>query len=557
MKFNTLRYLALPWFLFFCAVIATMIVEGTKIYLGPEYDIYYQGVFVAGILVCLFFNLRTLSKAGIWLADSLPYSVRRKPWVSYVKATLAILIAGAAYSVGQLGWVPVFWQGFVIPITFMICLFVTVWNLMGPLLIFCSRLAFSCLSAFVFSWPVFALVPITALFLGNSVVKAYQESRPDFAFSRPSTSAPVVATDGAEEKKEESITATHKTALELQEAAATASSCSQKGKLVQANLTSDGDADIVYWAIRAAGCANLKNVIALSKLADIMMKHPNALVRAAAINQMASFDRESVKRIGYLLVKRMGESEPPQVIEAAAGLLLKLGEDEKAWVSKKMTVLLNIPKTSVLAAKILVSKLKREDLITEFVTKNLSAASSQKERAISMICSLSEPNRMLAVPHIDLIMASIKKADMSDPAVKALECLGQPSLDSLRREIAKPEKIDKLMATKVFAQSTWKDKGAVLETSSKCVRDSDEETRQWCGQALGKVGVAAIPTILELLKSNEATAKESATHALTFFTDNEAKEELIKERTKNSGWMANQKNLELARAIDQALLNMH
>lgn len=556
MKFNTLRFLTLPWFVFFCCVIATIIVEKTQIYLASDYDVYYQGAFFLGIVLCLFYNLRTLTKSGIWLADSLPYSVRRSPWASYLKAFLAFFIAGAVYSAGQLSWIPVFWQGFVIPAIFTICLFVIIWSLMGPLLIFCSRLPFSRFSAFVFSWPIFVLVPITAVFLGNSIVKSYQESRPDFAFSRPSVVAPKVDTVESEVGKLETIQAKHSTAVELQEASASAELCSQKSKLVQASLTPDGDADIVFWAIQSVKCAAIKNVIALSKLTDIMMKHRDVSVRAAAIRGLSNFEREGVKRIGYLLVKRMGEDEPPVVIEAAAEVLLKLGEEERAWVSKKMTILLSNPKTSALAAKILVTKLKREDLITEFVTKNLTDESNQKDRAISMICSMTVQNRKLVEPHIELIMSSVKKSDASGAAVRALECLGNSGLESLRQEITNPQKLDKVVATKIFAEANWSDKKGVLETASQCVHDSSKEIRRWCSQALGKVGVSAIPVILELLKSGDSQARNSATYALSFFTDGEAKQELINERTRNSGWMANQKNLELARAIDKALVNL-
>src|SRR5690606_7119388 len=143
-----------------------------------------------------------------------------------------------------------------------------------------------------------------------------------------------------------------------------------------------------------------------------------------AITQMTHYGVDKVKPLGYLLVKRISENEPLPVIEAASLVMMKLGDDERAWVSKRLTNLLENPKTSALASKILVSKFKREDLVTEFVTTNLTLESARKDHAISMICSLSKNSRKLAEPHIDIILSSIKTGDTADPAVKALECLG-------------------------------------------------------------------------------------------------------------------------------------
>lgn len=558
MKFNTLRYLVLPWFLLFCTIIVAMIIEGTYFQLDEVYHQYYLGVLGLGVFLCLSSNLRTLTKAGIWLAHSLPSNLRSRPWWWIFRAILAVVFASAFFEVGKLSWMPLIWQGAVIPVVFTICLFVTIWSLMGPILAFCSRVPFSRFSAFVSSWPIFILVPITAVFVGRTIVTAYNESRPDFAMSQtllPKGETEEVAAVAAVDVE---IVAKSKTAIELQEAVASGAPCPDKSKLIQNTLTPNGESDSVYWAVRALKCTEMKSVVGLPKLADIMLKHSDPKVRAAAISAMPKFGTTDVKRIGYLLVKRLGEKEPLEVIEAAAGVLIKLGEEEKAWVTKRLTALMDIPRTSALASKILAQKLKREDLVSEFVAKNLTEGSADRKRAISMVCSLSEQGRAIAIPHIDGIVASIQTGDAQDPALKALECLGQPAFESLRKELQTPQKLEKQVAARAFAEGEWKsDDKLVLETASACVHDPIEGVRHWCSQALGKVGAPAVPGILELLMSDDPKLKASATEALTLFNDPEGKKELMKVRATKSGWMASQKDLEVARAIDKALINMH
>ncbi len=561
MKFNTLRYLILPWFVFFCVIIAMMIVNSTVYKFPAEVEQYYLALIGGGVFLCLMYNFRTLTKAGIWLAHPLPNSLRNNPWSWFIRAVLAIAFAYGVYEVGNLSWTPIIWQGAVIPVVFMICLFIAIRSVMGPLLVFCSRIAFSRFFAFILSWPVFILVPITAIFLGRTIVNAYQVSRPDFAFKAeaPAEITPDATTtkEGANDEAAETIEATSQSALELQEAVASGKSCEDKGKLISKSLSPTEAADTTFWAIKALKCDDMKSVIALHKLSEVMLKHPNPVVRASAITQMTHYGIDKVKPLGYLLVKRISENEPLPVIEAASLVMMKLGDDERAWVSKRLTNLLENPKTSALASKILVSKFKREDLVTEFVTTNLTLESARKDHAISMICSLSKNSRKLAEPHIDVILSSIKTGDTKDPAVKALECLGPIGLASLRKEIETPQKVEKTVAARAFAEAAWSDEKVVLDTASKCVRDTSPNVREWCSQALGKAGAPAIPSIMNLLQSNDADLKRAATHALSFFDDTTARQELLRERAKNSGWMANKRNLEVARAIDQALINMN
>ena len=124
MKFNTLRYLILPWFVFFCVIIALMIVNSTVYKFPAEVEQYYLALIGGGVFLCLMYNFRTLTKAGIWLAHPLPNSLRNNPWSWFIRAVLAIAFAYGVYEVGNLSWTPIIWQGAVIPVVFMICLFV-------------------------------------------------------------------------------------------------------------------------------------------------------------------------------------------------------------------------------------------------------------------------------------------------------------------------------------------------------------------------------------------------------------------------------------------------
>jgi hypothetical protein len=50
--------------------------------------------------------------------------------------------------------------------------------------------------------------------------------------------------------------------------------------------------------------------------------------------------------------------------------------------------------------------------------------------------------------------------------------------------------------------------------------------------------------------------KASGNNALNFFDDPVAKSELARVRAENSGWMANQQKLQVAKAVDKALIKI-
>ncbi len=559
MKINVLRALLVPWFLLFIVIIAAIVSDGMSFHFQHKYATYvWYGLWV-GVAACLYANFATLSKAGIWIAHSLPSALKRSPWGWLLRAVLAAGVAFGFYMAGQAPWAPVVWHGAVVPGISTICLFIIVRSIMGPILVWCSRVAFSRFSAFLLSIPVFALVPITAIFLGNMVFNAYVASRPEFVMvpqvkavgeSEVAKEPPV-----EEEALKTEVAAKSELAIQFQEAVKSGKPCQEQSKEVQTNLVPTGPEDTVYWAIAAMKCIEIKSVVGLPKLAKIMTDHPSAPVRAAAVRAMMKFPRDDVKRIGYLLVKRISEKEPVEVIEAAAIVLPKLGEDEAKWTMKRLTGLLDNDKTSAVASRVLVKKLKREDLVAEYVSANLGHSSPSSRRAISMICSLPKESRKMAEPHIESVVAAIKTGDQNDPAIDALECLGHPGFLAIRQEVTEPKRLIKPVATRALAEMDVKSEepDAALETATQCARDKDSEVRKWCSQTLGKIGAPALPQILDLLRSSDKDLKEAGTNALNFFKDPIAKQELVKVRAENSGWMANQKKLQIAQAVDKAL----
>jgi hypothetical protein len=62
--------------------------------------------------------------------------------------------------------------------------------------------------------------------------------------------------------------------------------------------------------------------------------------------------------------------------------------------------------------------------------------------------------------------------------------------------------------------------------------------------------------ILDLLKSSDPGLKGAGQNALQYFDDATAKNELQKIRSDNSGWMANNKKLQIAKAVGLALAKM-
>lgn len=561
MKINVIRNLIIPWILFFALSIIAIVVGGVKFPTQANDKNIFFGAIAIGVIICLFLNIRTLSRAGIWIAHSLPSSLRynSRPWL--LRALEAGIVALAFYLFGQMSWIPLVWPAFVLPTVFTITLFVGIWSLMGPILTWASKVSFSRVTAFLTSLPVFALVPLTAIFLGKTIVTAYLASRPELIVAQiPMTPAPAKVDEGKTAKvvKETAPNPTaEKRAQFFHDLAESGQPCYNETKDINAALATNVSEDVVYWAVKAIKCSDMPSIVALPKLAKLMVDHPSPKVRAVAIRAMPRYGYEKVHQISYLIVKRINEKEAPEVVEAAASVLSHLGEDEKKWSTNRLKALLDSPRAATEAARFLVEDLKREDLVTDYVSEHLTGSNEVRARAVAMICVLPKASRSVAEPHIDKVVASVQTGAKDDPAMVALDCLGRPGFEAIRQEVVQPQRLERAVAARALAEMNVKSTPEVaLETAQNCVRDSNEQVRKWCSQSLGKIGVQALPKILDLLKSNDSEMKEAGRNALNFFDDPDAKKELEKVRAENSGWLANKKKLQVAEAVNTALIKI-
>ncbi len=567
MKINVIRNLIIPWFVFFIGCLVSIVVAGIHFPQLLEDPMISSGALAGGIFLCLVLNIRTLSKAGIWIAHSLPSSLRynSKPWI--FRAFQAAAVAFGFYLLGQFSWIPLIWQAFVIPIVFSVTLFVGVWSLMGPILTWSSRVSFSRVTAFLSSLPVFAMIPVTALFLGKTIVSAYLTTHPQvivnlFEQGEPesgSEPAALVATTEKLENKEIVPVASSEKAKSFQAMAESGKPCSEGNKDILASLQSIGPEDTVYWAIKALKCSDLTSVMALPKLAKVMADHPSAVVRTAAIRGMSRYGAEKLKSISYLIIKRISEKEAPEVVHAASAVMAKMGEEDRKFAIARLKALLDSEKSSFLAARVLVEDLKREEVVTEFVVDQLMTGKTEdKGRAVALICVLPQASRTVAEPHLDEVVALVRTGGKEDPAMQALNCMGHSGFQAIRKEVVQPQKLNRPVAARALAELNVKSAGnEALETAENCVRDEDLQVRKWCSQSLGKIGAPALPKILDLLKSNDRDLKEAGRNALNYFDDPNARQELEKVRDENSGWMANKSKLSVAEAVNSALIKIH
>lgn len=557
MKINVLRNLLLPWLAFFLVALAAFVFVGIHFHLLAKEQPLYPVLMAAGAFVCLFLNLRTLQRAGIWVAYSLPLSLRFTTIWWFGRALAAVAVAYAVHAFGQLSWVPLFWHAFVIPAVFAVALFVLVRSLLGPILKWSANISFGRAFTFLFSIPIFFAVPVTVAFLGETIVKAYQASRPELVKQSgflepleipeaPVAEAPVLVPEARSEL-----------ALTLRGFAEGGKSCADDQKLVRDALDERGSEETAYWAARAVKCADMKSVVALPKLVDLMLRHKSPLVRAAAIRAMPRFGAENIKRLGYLLVKKISDKEEAIVIEAAADVLAPAGENERKFTISRLKSLLDSSKAGGLAARVLSEDLKREDVVAEYVAENLAVAGHGRQRAIGMICALSKPNQALVEPQLENIVAAVTTGAKEDPAVQALDCLGKSGYQAIRKEVIAPTKLNRVVAARALADmETAKKEPETLATVETCSRDANEEVRKSCSQSLGRIGEPALPKIIDLLKSSDPALKDAGKHALGFFDDPTAKDELRKIRAENSGWMATRKKLQIAEAVEMALIKI-
>ena len=342
-------------------------------------------------------------------------------------------------------------------------------------------------------------------------------------------------------------------AVALRELYEASKPCAEYAKEIQLALDPKGAKNVVYWAMKDLDCSGLRAPVALPRLVQIMMESDIPQVRAGAIRAMKHFGDANVRQISYLLIKRIGPNESPEVVEAAASVLASLGDEDQRRVTTRLKALLNDTHLSQVAAKALIKDTGHDDLVANYVSENLPGAKEQKQRAVAMICLLPESKRAVAETNVSAIVSTIQSADKSDPGLRALECLGHAGFEAIRQEVGNPKQMDRSVAARALAELQTRDVPETIETANVCVRDSNPQVRRWCSQSLGELGAPALPKIIELLKSSDNKLKEAGKTALQYFDDPAAESELKKIMAENSGWMANNKNLQIARAVGTAV----
>lgn len=548
----------LPWFVFFVLSIAGLVTVGLVLHTEPQNHLPSLYAMAAGVVVCLLFNISTLGKAGIWMAYSLPFQLRKssRPWI--MRAILALATASAFYFVSHAPWMPMIWQGAVVPAVFTLALFVALWHVLGPLLRWGSSMPFGRSLVFVLSLPLLASVPITAVFLGQNIFDAYQASQPDFLVISPDELIPQpVPPVEVSETPSPTEAPTNPQALELKALAESTGSCSEGSRLIQRGLDPSNSEEVAFWAIKALRCAEMRSVVALPRLVSLMQSHRSQLIRAEAISAMPLYGNEGLKQVSYLLIRRLSAQEPQAVIEAAATVMARLtDEDQRGAAIRRLTSLLDNPETGEVASNMLSQKYRRPEVVTEYVVENLNESSERKWQAVSMVCALEPSGRAIATERVSDIVKLVKTGLEDDPAIKALGCLGTPGTEAIRLEVASPQRLDPVVAAQAFASLEPKGSPQYLETAAQCARHKNEKIRALCSESLGRIGGAALPEIMELLESRDQRLKATGKNALEHFVDLDAKDELMKIREENSGWLANQRKIQLARAIDTALVKL-
>ena len=546
-----------PWFLLYVGIITAIIVGGVHFGWNRHQDPMIEMIVGGLALLCLYSNFTTMSKAGIWIADSIPQSVRRNQWMWLAQAVLIAAIAYGFFLFGQLSWVPLIWAGIILPLIYTLCLFYGIRCLIGPILVWSSRVTFIRMTAMFLTLPVFYLVVAVAVYVGDNSLVAYQASLPEFTLVKNTSEnqEPVVESKNNIENEKREPSPENELAKTFKDAVDAKRACTELNKPISAALVSSSSEDVAYWAVKAVKCSDLKSAIALPKLAKLMVDHESPLVRSASIRAMPKFGIEDVKRIAYLLVKRLNEKETVEVMDASVSILSYLGEDERKSANTRLKNLLDNPNASSKASKILVENLRHLETVTEYVNSNLTDTSPNRAQAISMICALPKNVRKNAVTeaNIHILITAITVGDRHDEAIKSLECMEDMGYLALLNELKNPNRLKRNVAAKSIAEMKPRMVTETLDAVSECSKDPDSEVRKWCDQTLGKMGEAALPRIMELIESDQDQLRDSGILALSHLEDPNAKSALMKIRAENSGWMANKRKLVVAQAIDKAL----
>ncbi len=514
-------------------------------------------IFYVGLLI---YFVMLLKSAGIWIAYSLPSRIKYDKWPWIKTALLASTTAGLALAATQIPWMPIVWRGFAVPAIFSICLFYFLWGVLGPILSKSSTLNFSRVFAFLFISPILALIPLTSFFVSHSLVTSYFKSYPgkfNYIVEAIDGIPEELITEGTIEKGPEYLDDNYANLTEslkvIRTAVLTNSLCLEKKKEVTKLLDKATSEDQLYWAIKGVRCAELPSVIAVPKLLALMYEHPKPLIRASAIMAIGRYSTNVVRNAAYLIIKRISSSEPPEVVEAAAMVLKKLGGNDEKLVASRLKNIMS-PENSDKVGHLLITYFQGQEDVGEFVNRNLVSTNQKaKTSAIKLICELENTYRPTSNESIQSVIQELKNKSQLSSTMKALSCLGEPGFLAIKQQVEQPNIISRDIALSVFNEIPDKDPQSSLETLKTCVNEPEERARYLCSKGIGQVGAMALPMILDLIKAENSRIREVGQVALSFIKDQSVMAQLKTLRDENSGWLSTSKNLKVAESIQIAI----
>lgn len=562
MKFNLLkRLLIFSGFIFSIVVLATI-----GLSLALKTPIWNHSSFLLALagsnLLLICYLILQLKQAGIWIAHSLPSQIRFNSWPWLKTSLAAAILSLVVWMAGQLDWMPLIWDAFVTPIVMSLALFFFLWGLLAPILSKSARLRFSRVMAFMGISPLLTLVPLTGFFVSYSLVSSYFKSYPgryNYAVEAIEL-AMEEASDSVPESKEPSYTSNDYEAGEpiksLKTAVLTNTLCLEKKREVTRLLEKTTPNDQLYWAIKGLRCAELPSVIAVPKLITLMNEHPDLTIRTSAILAIGRYSNNVINNVAYLVIKKISASEPPEVVESAALVLKKIGGNTEKLVAQKLKSILN-PENSEKVGHLLITYFQGQDELGQFVAENIqSSHQKNKMSAVSLICKLDESHRPHSNEAIESVVKGLGNKETFAVSLKSLKCLGESANLAIRHQIEQPHLVSRDIALTVFNQLSLDNVNTpevALETLKSCVNDTDLKVRKLCAKGIGKIGASALPTILDLIKSESPHLKETGQLALSFMKDSSIMEQLKSLRDENSGWLATAQNLKTAESIQIAI----
>ena len=559
MKINLLKRLLVFGSCAFFTIVF-LIVSSSLFLKTPSWNLPYFAygiLFIYGLILVHFVKL--LNSAGIWMAHSLPSQIKYNKWPWIRTALTALTIALIAILASHLEWMPLIWSGIILPIIYSICLYFFLWGTIAPILSKTSSLQFSRTIAFFLLAPVLALIPLTGLVVSHSLVSSYFQSYPGkFNYSVDAlTDLPEEKPVTAEPPKDPAYTQPDYKIADavkgIRQAVLANQSCEDQKKEVQKLLENSTPEDQLYWAIKGVKCSDISSVVAIPKLVNIMNENPHPIIRSSAIIAIGKLNPVTVKNIAYLIIKKLSSTENMDVIQSAAMVLKKLGGNDESFAASRLVKIIT-PENAEKIGHLLMTYFDGSSKVANYVQENIFSTNQKtKHGAIDLICSLKAEDRPTGESAYKAIITDLSSKNRITKTTTAITCLGEPAYKLILSEIENPQIITRNTALEVFHMLPGQFQTTSFDTLKTCVEDMNALTRKLCARGIGQVGSKALPTILDLIKSDDPEKRETGQIALSFVKDESIMEQLKNLRDENSGWFANAQNLRTAESIQIAI----